>query len=127
VRAEKCFINTSMFGSGRPTRASRTVARIVLAAAGTIVYGGTLNDKSLTECIFEMIGAYQHVGAALRPLRNITPWPWWHDVDADWRVARRGYLEVVKCPPPEDPETGTTVMSREAGGRCWPPVLAAAI
>ena len=86
--------------------ASRIIARMVLAAAGTVVYGGTLHDKSLTECIFEMIGAYQRVGAALQPLHNITPWPWWHDVDAEWRVARSGYLKVIKCPPPDDPETG---------------------
>jgi hypothetical protein len=88
--------------------ASRIIARMVLAADGTVVYGGTLHDKSLTECMFEMIAAYQRVGAPLQPLRNITPWPWWHDVDAEWRVARRGYLEVVKSPPPKDPETGTT-------------------
>jgi hypothetical protein len=86
--------------------ASRIIARMVLAAAGTVVYGGTLHDKSLTECIFEMIAAYQRVGAPVQPLRNITPWPWWHDVDAEWRVARRGYLEVVKSAPPKDPETG---------------------
>ena len=86
--------------------ASRIIGRMVLASGGSVVYGGTLADKSLTECIFEMIGAYQRVGAALQPLRNITPWPWWHDVDAEWRVARRGYLEVIKCKPPQDPETG---------------------
>ena len=106
--------------------ASRIIARMVLAAAGTVVYGGTLHDKSLTECMFEMIAAYQRVGAPLQPLRNITPWPWWHDVDAEWRVARRGYLEVVKCPPPKDPETGTTgnvpggwkELIKSTAGRC---------
>jgi hypothetical protein len=81
---------------------------MVLTAGGTVVYGGTLHDKSLTQCIFDMIGAYQRAGAALQPLRNVTPWPWWHDVDAEWRVARRGYLEVIKCPAPTDRETGDT-------------------
>ena len=106
--------------------AARIFSRMVLAAGGTVVYGGTLHDKSLTECVFEMIAAYQRVGAPLRPLRNITPWPWWHDVDAEWRVARRGYLEVVKCPAPKDPETetrgndqgGWKELVKSAAGRC---------
>jgi hypothetical protein len=106
--------------------ASLIMARMVLAAAGSVVYGGTLNDKSLTECVFEMIGAYQRGGVALQPLRNVTPWPWWHDVDAEWRVARRGYLEVVRCEAPQDPETGEAgnvvggwkTLIGSAAGRC---------
>jgi hypothetical protein len=102
------------------------VARQVLAAGGGGVYGGTLQDRSLTECIFEMIAAYQRLGAPLQPLRNITPWPWWHDTDAEWRVVRRGYLEVVKCPPPRDCETGEIgnhqggwrLLTETAAGRC---------
>ena len=78
--------------------AARILARQVLAVGGMVVYGGTLQDRSLTERIFEMIGGYQRTGAPLQPLRNITPWPWWHDTDAEWRVARRGFLEVIKCP-----------------------------
>jgi hypothetical protein len=106
--------------------ASRIIARMVLTAGGAVVYGGTLHDKSLTQCIFDMIGAYQRVGAALQPLRNVTPWPWWYDVDAEWRVARHGYLEVIKCPAPPDRETGdagnvvagVSKLMESIGGRC---------
>jgi hypothetical protein len=93
--------------------AARILARQLLAAGGTVVYGGTLSDKSLTECIFEMIGAYNRGGSRLTPLRNVTPWPWWHDVDANWRVARRDRLDVVKCPAPQDRETD---VGDEVGG-----------
>jgi hypothetical protein len=85
--------------------AARILARQVLAAGGKVVYGGTLSDRSLTECIFEMIGAYNRGGAHLNPLLNITPWPWWHDVNADWQAARDDRLEIVKCDPPSDLET----------------------
>jgi hypothetical protein len=106
--------------------AARIIARQVLVAGGRVVYGGTLQDRSLTECVFEMIGAYQRVGAPLQPLLNITPWPWWHDTDAEWRVARRGYLEVVKCPQPRGSETGEIgnckggwqLLTQTARGRC---------
>jgi hypothetical protein len=78
--------------------AARILARQVLAAGGKVIYGGTLSDKSLTECIFEMIGAYNRGGAHLNPLRNITPWPWWHEVNADWQAARDDRLEIVSAP-----------------------------
>jgi hypothetical protein len=106
--------------------AARIIARQVLAAGGRVVYGGTLQDRSLTECVFEMIGAYQRQGAPLQSLLNITPWPWWHDTDSEWRVARRSYLEVVKCPQPRDSETGEIgncrggwhLLTQTARGRC---------
>jgi hypothetical protein len=86
--------------------AARILARQVLAAGGKVVYGGTLSDQSLTECIFEMIGAYNRSGACLNPLRNITPWPWWHEANAEWQAARDDRLEIVKCAAPSDRETG---------------------
>jgi hypothetical protein len=86
--------------------AARILARQVLAAGGKVVYGGTLSDESLTECIFEMIGAYNRSGARLNRLRNITPWPWWREANAEWQAARDDRLEIVKCDAPPDRETG---------------------
>ncbi|PWC40166.1 hypothetical protein TSO221_25660 [Azospirillum sp. TSO22-1] len=82
--------------------AMRVIARQTLAAGATLHYGGVLNDKSLTQALYDMIGAYNRVGLTLPPLVNHTPWPWDEEVDANWRVLRQDMLTVERCPPPAD-------------------------
>jgi hypothetical protein len=82
--------------------AMRVIARQVLAAGATLHYGGVLEKGSLTEALFDMIGAYRREGMKLPPLVNHTPWPWHEEVDAAWRVKRRAMLTVERCTPPGD-------------------------
>lgn len=86
--------------------ASRVIARQVLAAGASLVYGGALNadtfeTRNLTEALHEMIGAYTRSGnATFAPLVNYTPWPWHQEVDAPWLAQRRATLKVIACAPP---------------------------
>ncbi|CAO3408522.1 hypothetical protein [Azospirillum largimobile] len=85
--------------------AMRVIARQALAAGATLHYGGVLEEGSLTEALFDMIGAYRRDGLKLPPLVNHTPWPWHEEVDAAWRVKRKAMLTVERCTPPDDART----------------------
>ncbi len=82
--------------------AMRVIARQALAAGAVLHYGGVLEEGSLTEALFDMIGAYRRDGLKLPPLVNHTPWPWHEEMDAAWRVKRRAMLTVERCTPPDD-------------------------
>jgi hypothetical protein len=82
--------------------AMRVMARQFLAAGATLHYGGALFPGSLTEALFEMIGAYNRTGPDLPPLINHTPWPWDEDVDKKWEAMRLRMLEISRLAmPPE--------------------------
>ena len=105
--------------------AMRGIVRQALAAGATLHYGGTLEEGSLTQSLFDLIGAYNRDGLKLPPLVNHTPWPWYEEVDQAWLAKRRLMLKVEKCPPPDDlkemaatPQAGRlAALLRSAEGR----------
>jgi len=82
--------------------AMRVIARQLLAAGATLHYGGDLFPGSLTEALFEMIGAYNRDGLKLPPLVNHTAWPWYEEIDDGWLAPRLRMLDIRKCVPPPD-------------------------
>ena len=96
--------------------AARILARQVVAAGGTVVYGGTLSDKSLTECLFEMIGAYNRGGNQARrlwsgPARSAVA------AGRRQRAKRRRKPDAVQH---RQPRRGSASDHEGSGGGVWP-------
>lgn len=86
--------------------AARVIARQLLIAGGTLVYGGALAmpdaaSRNLTESLREIIATYRKDEVALEPLENHVAWPWNLEVDALWRATRRRTLRLVEYPRPD--------------------------
>jgi SLOG cluster2/TIR domain len=82
--------------------AMRVIARQALAAGARLYYGGTLAEGSLTQVLFDMIGAYNRDGLKLPSLVNYTPWPWFEEVDKTWLARHLKMLKMEPCQPPDD-------------------------
>lgn len=94
--------------------AMRVIARQALAAGATLHYGGTLSPGSLTEALFDMIGAYVREGVKLQPLVNHTPWPWSKEVDTDWLAAHKSKLRVLPCGEPNANHWAATIVQQHS-------------
>lgn len=94
------------------TDATRVIARVLLTAGASLVYGGALElagptDKgeNLVSALFQMIDAYNRHGAPeFPPLINYSAWPFWHGHQLDWLAAHMNALRVDRLQRPDGAE-----------------------
>ncbi len=77
------------------------LTRHVLAARGSIAYGGDLRPSGYTEALFDLLRAYERPD---RPspdrVRNFLAWPIWSELTSARRAELRAIATLVESPAP---------------------------
>jgi SLOG cluster2 len=79
------------------------MVRHILAAGGSVAYGGDLRIGGYTEELFDLVRTYDLPGRPRQDqVRSYLAWPTYDQLQSDQRAELQGVAKIVETAPPED-------------------------